>query len=350
VHAALAAGLIDQPRARAFVDGLACLDEEPAQRVADRLTATGAASLDLRALSERLRRRAIAHDPAAAARRYAQRLAERRVQTRAHPDGTADLHGVNLPPDLVTAIGERLTAIARTAKRQGDPRTIDQLRADTFGDLLAGTGIGATPPGPVTNLGPLVPTGEDPAPATGSAQVPLPGPRRGVLELAAPLSTLIGLSRAPGNLAGWGPVIADILRRIVAEDPTLRWRYSIYDDLDGDGKLAYHGITPVRPTPATGFSVADMAFLHTRDRTCRGPQGCHVPASQCDVDHTIAKVDGGEHHRANGGPLCRREHMFKHESGATLRQPRPGVFEWTTPLGHRHTVKPAPYDESTGPP
>jgi hypothetical protein len=351
VHAALAAGAIDQPKARAFVDQLACLDQRPAQVVAERLLAAGAASWDLRTLVDKLRRRAIAEDPPAAARRYAQRLSERRVQARVHPDGTADLSALNLPPNRVAEITERITAIARTAKRQGDARTIDQLKADTVTDLLAGTGIGATPPAPVTNPGPA------PLPATGrsedepAANVPLPGPRRGVVELTAPLSALIGLSQAPGNLAGFGPVVADIVRRIVAEDPDAQWRFSIYDDLDREGQLAYHGITSARPdsdTGRNGFSAADAAFLRARDRTCRGPQGCHTPA--CQLDHTIAKVDGGGHHRGNGGPLCTRDHIFKHQSGATLRQPQPGLFQWITPLGRTYTVKPEPYDEGTGPP
>lgn len=101
---------------------------------------------------------------------------------------------------------------------------------------------------------------------------------------------------------------------------------------------------------SSGFSAADTAFLRARDRTCRGPHSCHAPASGCDLDHTIAKVDGGGHHRGNGGPLCRRCHIYKHQSGATLRQPEPGVFQWTTPLGHEYVVRPEPYDESTGPP
>jgi hypothetical protein len=384
VHAALADGVIDVPRARIFVDALTCLEDEAAAQVAEQAVARGGGRWNTKQLSQRLRRAVIAHDPEAAARKQRQRLSERWVQAESHPEGTANLYGMNLPPDRVNAIMERLSAIAKTAKRQGDPRKVHQLKADSFIDLLAGTGIGATPPGPVTNPDPTNPdptnpdptnpdpTNPDPTnPDSGQPEpaqpepspsdeagtvgaVPLPGPRRGVVELTVPLSTLIGLSQAPGTLAGWGPVIADICRQIVAEDPRMRWRFSIYDDLTGDGQLAYHGITQARPTRTDGtlggFSAADAAFLRARDRTCRGPTGCRVPASQCDLDHTTAKVDGGSHDRGNGGPLCRLEHRFKHESGAALRQPAPGVFEWTTPLGHKYTVKPEPYDESTGPP
>jgi hypothetical protein len=115
----------------------------------------------------------------------------------------------------------------------------------------------------------------------------------------------------------------------------------------------HHGITRARPADdgqLAWFAAADRAFVHARDRTCRGPNGCRAPASRCQTDHTVARADGGRHERGNAGPLCTREHRFKHESAARLRQPMPGVFEWTTPLGHSYTVRPEPYDESTGPP
>lgn len=427
VHAALAAGLIDWPRARIIIDVLACLDDEPAAQLAADILTAGAPGWNTRQLSERLRRQVIAHDPQAAARRQRQRLADRWVQADPHPDGVSNLYAMHLPPQRVAEIIERITALARAAKRAGDQRSLDQLRADALCDLLAGTGVGATPPEPVTDPDPApadrssdpvdpaqadadpaggddprdgnansqgpaepglgnaaetgfttaglgdTPTPDDPlsneAPsdevpgdeaggdeAGGDAPgrvVPLPGPRRGVVELSVPLSTLIEMSQAPGHIAGYGPVIADICRQITAESTQAQWRYSIYDDLISDGQLAFHGITHARPVPAgqdgSGFSAADTAFLRARDRTCRGPQGCHAPASGCDLDHTVAKVDGGGHHRGNGGPLCRRCHMFKHQSGADLRQPEPGVFAWTTPFGHRYVVRPEPYDESTGP-
>jgi hypothetical protein len=38
--------------------------------------------------------------------------------------------------------------------------------------------------------------------------------------------------------------------------------------------------------------------------------------------------------------LCRRHHRLKTDGGFVLRQLRPGVFEWTTPTGHRYLVRP----------
>jgi hypothetical protein len=37
-------------------------------------------------------------------------------------------------------------------------------------------------------------------------------------------------------------------------------------------------------------------------------------------------------------------HRYKHESGAKLEQIRPGVYRWTTPLGHTYIVEPDPDD------
>lgn len=42
----------------------------------------------------------------------------------------------------------------------------------------------------------------------------------------------------------------------------------------------------------------------------------------------------------NLGPLCRRHHRVKTETRFTLRQTTPGVFEWTSPTGHRYLVQP----------
>ena len=389
VHAALGAGIIDWHQARVIVDGVAFLEDLPAQVVAAKVLAEGAGGWTVRRLADRLRREAIRYDEQAAARR-------RRVQAERHPDGTADLYGLNLPPERVAQILERIGAIARTGKRQGDRRTVDQLMADVFCDLLAGSGVGAVPAGPVSNPGPTghpdipedepvdevpeddpvdVPVDEvpedepdggavdesgtgaaDPGPATapagsdGGGVVPLPGPRRGVIHLMAPLSTVVGISQEPGELAGFGPVAADIVRQVIADNPQAQWRFSLFDDASGG--LFAHGITQVRPDPPAvggrgGFSAADAAYIRARDGTCRGPAGCSVSASDCEIDHTLARVDGGGHERGNGGCMCKREHMYKHRSGARLEQPEPGVFVWTTALGHTYEVRPEPYFEST---
>ena len=54
--------------------------------------------------------------------------------------------------------------------------------------------------------------------------------------------------------------------------------------------------------------------------------------------------------RQNGGPLCEREHLYEHHSGAKLQQIQPGVFVWITQFGHIHTVRPETPGDTVGPP
>lgn len=394
---ALAGGELDIARVRTIVQGLLFVDDEPARLLAGSLLRAGAAGWTSRQISDRLRRAVLAFDPDASTRRQRQAQAHRGVQVQPHMDGTVSVHAVNLPPDRVAAMLERITAIARVAKRNGDRRTIHQLRADIMCDLIAGTGIGAVPPGPVTNPGPTglskrileqdlpddeaaddgQPTADQPGEQAGEpAPVPLPALRPGTVTVNAWLSTLLGRSDEPGELEGVGPVTAQVIRKIISEHPDLRWRLSLFDDLTGcdgscgcdgtchsnTGPLAWHGslhtgagrsappADTADPPPADGFSATDIAFLRARDRTCRGPQACPVPATGSDMDHTIARADGGPDTADNGGPECRRDHRYKHHSGARLRQTRPGIFEWTTQYGHTIVIQPQTPAYGTGPP
>jgi hypothetical protein len=161
----------------------------------------------------------------------------------------------------------------------------------------------------------------------------MPAPRRGVIDIQIPLTTLLGLTDFPGDLAGFGPVIADIARQVVAEQPDATWRFSIYDQL---GELISHGITRRRPT------AQDAAFIKARDRTCRAP-GCRVAARHCDVDHTNDWASSKDSRRCNLACLCRKHHLFKHLTGCDLIQIKPGILGWTTPLGQRHVTRPEPY-------
>jgi hypothetical protein len=302
VHHALAAGRIDLPRARVLCDEVCHLDQTLARDIIDQIMgeAPGLTTGQLRA---RLKRLIITVDPTAAKQRQERAVTERRVQTYLDPDGTAALAGVGLPADRAAAATERINAIAKTAKATGDTRSLDQLRADTFLELLEGTF-----------------TGEHPT------------PRRGVVELTVPLTTLMELSDSPADLAGWGPVIADIARTVAAEHTDAQWRYSVYDRL---GHLTHHGTTRRRPSAETAARVI------ARDRTCRTP-GCRVPASRSDLDHTRDWAKGGPTTADNLGALCRHDHRLKHHGGWRLQQPWPGVFAWTTPLGHTRLVTPEP--------
>jgi hypothetical protein len=53
-------------------------------------------------------------------------------------DGTAHLYGLDLPPDRVQAAMRRIADLAQSLKTSDETRTIDQIRADVFLDLLDG--------------------------------------------------------------------------------------------------------------------------------------------------------------------------------------------------------------------
>ena len=81
-----------------------------------------------------------------------------------------------------------------------------------------------------------------------------------------------------------------------------------------------------------------------RDRTCVFPW-CTRPARGCDVDHVDeydlrAEAEGrpqpGPTRTGNLAALCRFHHRLKTHTAWRYRMTEPGVFEWTSPHGHRY--------------
>ena len=81
-----------------------------------------------------------------------------------------------------------------------------------------------------------------------------------------------------------------------------------------------------------------------RDRTCVFPW-CTRPARGCDLDHVIEfDRDAAAQGRPQPGPtrtdnlaaLCRTHHRIKTHTAWRYRMTAPGVFEWTSPHGHRY--------------
>lgn len=189
------------------------------------------------------------------------------------------------------------------------------------------------------------PTDPGPCRQCGQRLGAFPGPRRGVVELQVPLTTAIGLDDLPGEVNGYGPVLGEIARQIIAEMPDAQWRFSAYSRLP---ELAVHGILNARPTGGIDRdgsrrrpTAEQAAFVRARDRTCVAP-GCRRPARLCDLDHTQPWVKGGQTITCNLGCLCRAHHLFKHTTGCELNQLYPGVFVWQTPRGLQYLTKQDP--------
>jgi hypothetical protein len=386
--AALTQGRIDTPRAQLIADRLheqtwqvaTAVQDRVLQRAEDRTPAQVRHDLE-RALAE--------VDPEHAAERHAHARTRRRVShPRPEPDGMASLH-VLLPAPHAVAIDTALEDCARTARTAGDPRTLDQLRADGLVDLFlhrhtrpedpahiddTGETTEAVPPANPADtpggadsmdltqesadaLAPAVrassrapssadpPTSAEPAPAPTSptteadadATAPDPGSRspgphgpadaRVTVLVTVPLSTLIGIDDHPGDLAGYGPLDA-VQTRALARGGT--WQRLITDPLSGT--LLDHGRTRYRPPAALD------AHVRHRDKTCSRP-GCRQPAIRCDLDHTDP-FPHGTTSADNLGPLCRTHHRHKTAGTLTLHQDQPGTFTWTDRTGHRYRTHP----------
>ena len=224
---------------------------------------------------------------------------DRRLVTEPTPDGTANLLGLDLPPHRVNAASRRVNHLAKSLKTKDEARTMDQLRADVYLDLL----LGKTSKGP--NAG---------------------------VHIRVDLDTLSALAEHPGEFAGYGPVIADIARQAVAEHQDSEWRYTI---VDHEGRALHDGTTRRRP------STALRRHVEARDTTCVFP-GCRMPSVDCDLDHTKRWIDGGTTCECNQAPLCRHNHITKDTHGWTYQRLPNGNYQWTSKLGHTYTTSGIP--------
>lgn len=151
----------------------------------------------------RLRRRVLRHqDPKDREKTHERAVAERGAWATMQDDGTGELDITGDAPRVVAA-RERLEALARALRRQGDLRTLDQLRSDVALDLLT--------------HGTVPPLAERPDPVTGCTASRDPwAVYRAVgdlppaqVALTVPLDTLLGLREGIGELVGYGPIDAE---------------------------------------------------------------------------------------------------------------------------------------------
>lgn len=269
-------------------DSVAQLDDIAVDRVA-RLT-PGQATRWLDRWVER-------NEAAESRRRHEIAHRDRKVALRPLGDGMTRLTADVTSPDAA-AIMQKLSGAAH-ALPAGDDRTIDQARADLFTDTLLDRREGG--------LG-----------------------YRAVIGITVPLSSLMGFSDAPGELTDRSATIpAHIVRQAMADETSLLYRL-VTDDIGNLMTVTWLGrFAPTRLNQVLEF----------RDGTSVFPTSS-VPARMCDTDHS--EPWPAETCAANTGPLNRRAHNLKTEGHLHLRQPAPGVFEWTTSTGHTYTRTPDP--------
>jgi hypothetical protein len=374
--AALRAGKIDRARANVIVDELSWLDPARAAAV-EQLIIGAAPGQTAGQLRHRVRRAVLAADPAAAERRRRERQREARVELYDEQSGTAALSGRDLPTAAALAADAGIDAAARALKAAGSPATLSQLRAAVFLARLAGQDVtvmldailgtqDSAPPNASARANPAGAAGSgsghptssghpassgrgtsaDPAGSgAGSppAAEPTSGPRsgdstgqppddvaiRGSVHLTVPLTTWLGLSEAPGEVAGFGPVggpVSRDLAGLIAAGGRSRWCVTL---TDGEGRAVAHGcarcpppdgpdrarwLATVRISPiesgtcahareVTGYRIPYSLhhIVKTRQRTCSFP-GCRRVARRCDDDHTVPHDQGGRSCECNLAP------------------------------------------------
>jgi hypothetical protein len=223
-----------------------------------------------------------------------------------------------------------------------------------------------------------------------------PGVRGRGVRLMVGLGTIAAADRRPGELLGFGFVHAELARRISAAN-SASWHYAL---VEPDGTPIAIGPILRRPTqPWAEGSIPDYRHLEVwlqvtpdelarlthdpppgwrtilvnvarhiaehpvgapnasatarlpgaplrrgigiRDRRCVFP-GCRVAPHRTDADHTIERARGGPTIDTNLGSACEPDHMLRHLYGWLVRQPEPGRFVWTSPLGHEYDRRPPP--------
>jgi hypothetical protein len=147
-RAALAAGSINLGKARAIAEETCCLSPELARVAEEWILAADAGSgmgLSRAQLVRRLRRKVLELDPDGAQERRREAQQGRRIWFGADPDGTGSITGQDLPMAGTAAARVFVKTLARRIKSEGDVRTLAQIEADVFLDLLRGRNPTANP-------------------------------------------------------------------------------------------------------------------------------------------------------------------------------------------------------------
>ncbi|MFG1922911.1 DUF222 domain-containing protein [Cryptosporangium sp. NPDC048952] len=339
---ALAAGAIPFRHAVEIVHRLDAVEDDETAALIEAKLLNLAATKTAAQLGSRARREIAKADPAGADRRHKKARKGRRVDFTPLPDGMVDVRLI-VPADHGARMRAGIDVLAGKSRQAGDTRTLDQRRADACVaavelGVLTATGVLPAPAAVAGMPGLRSAAGsEEPDEKTLELVRTVLAGKRAVpprIALTAPLSTVLGASDAPGELTGYGPVCATIVREVAADGYWEKWI------TDAGGVVTDLGRSTYRPS-------AELARLvRATYPTCVFP-GCSMPSYRCDLDHNVRRVDGGETSAKNLVPLCRRHHRAKDEAGwQVVHDPATGACHWTSPGGFTYTVTPP--DQSDG--
>lgn len=254
--------------------------------------------------------------------RHARAAADRRVDVRPELDGMAFI-GALVPAERARSIDSDLDQRARhLGSLEGETRTVAQIRADVFTDLLLGADSGGG-----TSVRGHSTTGSS---SNDGGRKPL---ITATVRITIPALTVLGHGDEPATLDGYGPIPLDVAKELAAGAPS--WI-----------RVLTHPVTStIVDVDRRAYKVpADIRrMLHTLHPTCVFP-GCSRPADDCDYDHRRRWKDGGGTSVVNGQPLDGRHHPIKDETlWRSERDPVSGRIAWTSPSGYRVDEDPPPF-------
>lgn len=302
-------------------------------------------------LSHRARRLREQLHPESLEKRRERKVRDRSVLVEPDRDGMAWLSAY-LPAEEAYGIEYRIDLTARALQCPNEQRTLSQLRADVFSDLLTHTcasdptveaarAVAAHSSSASSSFGTSSGPSSSGVPSPGSAssagQPGGSGQSGGYRGIAArvfvtvPVLTLLG-GDEPAELDGYGPIDAETARRLAGHAPSFT-RLLTHPET---GAVLSVGRT--RYTPPKDL----QDWVRVRDRTCRHP-GCNRVAVRCEIDHTTPWSQGGETCAGNLGAFCKRHHMFKTLGFWKHRQPVEGTIVSTSFAGRTYITRPEPY-------
>lgn len=326
----IAAGRLTVAQAREIYEGVSVLSGscddagEDLSDVAVRQLVRLARDLPPARLRERVSRMVTSLDPAAAARRREQAERDRTdVSIWAEPDGIACLsaRGPAVDSVAVRELIDRRAKEMRAAASADDKRTLGQWRHAALLEAFGLSPMGQQPTG-ATELSDIASTGTcDPHSTVDRPRVEI--------RVVVPLTTLFGLTDAPGEIEGFGPLDPELVRALAADAEWIRWVTDpVGDYLLDSGTRRFPGARLAR-------------FLRDREGRCKHPS-CGVRARNCDADHLPAFSAGGRTAATGMSPTCPRHNRHRDASRWHIEQEGPadpyGAPEptWISPLGRRY--------------
>jgi hypothetical protein len=298
--AALETGVLTEWRATLIVRESACLDVEDrrtldAELCSETDTLDGMGDARVAAAAKMIAYRL---DPHAVVDRAAKAETERTVTIRPAPDTMTYLTAL-----LPVAQGVSVyAALRRAADTTFDDRSRGQVMADTL--VERATGGSATMPTPIA------------------------------VNLVISDRTLLGDDTTPASVTGYGPIPAEVARKLVsvaANDPksraTLRRLYA----------HPASGALVAMESRGRRFPNGLAEFIGLRDERCRTPY-CDAPIRH--RDHATPHARGGPTAAANGLGLCERCNYAKEANGWQVHThvDENGLHtaEYLTPTGGHH--------------